>query len=122
MKSLLASIFGMNCPRCRRGKMFETGSFRFKKPFDMNERCASCGQNFTPEIGFYYGSMFVSYILTGWFCIFFMLGTHWWLGWSFDLAFIVMLFVVALLFVWFFRISRSIWIHLNVKNDPGALN
>jgi Protein of unknown function (DUF983) len=101
--------------------MFETGSFEYKKPFDMNERCPVCNQNYFPGPGFYYGAMFISYILTGWFCVFFMLGTHWWLGWSFDKAFLIMLVFVAILFVWIFRIARVLWLYFNVKYDENVV-
>lgn len=117
-RSLISSIFGMRCPRCRTGKMFETGSFSFKKPFDMHKECSHCKQNFWPEPGFYYGAMFISYIFIGWFCIFFAMFFHWVLGWSITASFGLLIAVCALLFVWFFRLARSIWIHFIVKYKP----
>ncbi len=107
----------MKCPKCREGEMFETGSFSFKKPFDMHERCAKCGQKFFPTPGFYYGAMFISYIMTGWFSVLTMLGLHWWADMSFNIAFLVLLAVIAVLFVWFFRIARVLWIYFNVKYE-----
>ena len=75
--------------------MFETGSFSFKKPFDMYLNCPKCGQKYFPTPGFYYGAMFISYIMTGWFSVLTMLGLHWWFGMSFNRAFIVLLAVIA---------------------------
>ena len=53
------------CPRCRRGDMFEyKNPYNLKKFMRMHETCPVCGQVFDIEVGFYYGSGFVSYALT----------------------------------------------------------
>lgn len=115
------SILKMKCPRCQEGDLFETSTFSFSKPFYMPERCPVCGQDYFPEPGFYYGAMFISYIITGWFAIILVgllilvFGLYW------LTAFWIMVAAMALLFVWFFRIARSIWISANVKYDERAL-
>ncbi len=117
-KGLWASILGMKCPRCRLGDLFETPTFSFQKSFEMPSRCPHCRQKYVLEPGFYYGAMFISYILSGWFCLgligLFMLV----LGWSVWTSFGVLLIICAILFVWFFRISRSLYIHIWVKYNP----
>jgi uncharacterized protein (DUF983 family) len=118
---LVGSMLAMKCPKCRDGEMFETGAFSFKKPFDMHLNCPKCGQKFFPTPGFYYGAMFISYIMTGWFSVILMLSLHWWAGLSFNMAFLVLLVFIAALFVWFFRIARVLWIYFNVKYDPAAV-
>lgn len=60
------AIFGLRCPRCEKGLMFKQGLFNFSKFLEMPERCEHCGLHFTPEPGFYMGSMFVSYGLFSW--------------------------------------------------------
>jgi hypothetical protein len=46
---------------------------------------------------------------------------HWYLGWSQTAAFSLLgLFVVAN-FVYIFRISRLMWLNINVKYDPKAV-
>lgn len=112
------SIVQLKCPRCQESDAFETGSWSFKKAFDMREKCPVCGLNYFPEPGYYYGSMFISYIWTGWFSIFFVAILHWWLGLSIDwtLAFLAVFF--AFNFVYIFRISRLMWLNLNVKFNP----
>ncbi|PGH38871.1 MAG: DUF983 domain-containing protein [Candidatus Nephrothrix sp. EaCA] len=46
------------------------GDIFFKSPrtvkqfFEMNPRCSQCGASFTPEPGFYFGAMYVSYIFS----------------------------------------------------------
>lgn len=74
-----------------------------------------------PEPGFYYGAMFISYIFMGWFCLFFVMFFHWILDWSISRSFMLLIAVCALIFVYVFRLARSIWINLMVKYDPTAL-
>ena len=112
------SIFNMKCPRCQEGDLFETSSFSFQKPFDMPKECPNCGQSYMPAPGFYYGSMFISYIFMGWFCLAFIALLHWVLGWSTAASFALLILVCAVFFVWIFRMSRSIWIGFNVTYDP----
>jgi uncharacterized protein (DUF983 family) len=111
------SIFHMKCPRCHEGDLFETGTFSFQKSFDMPEKCPKCGQKYFLGPGFYYGAMFISYILTGWFCLIFVGSLMLVAGIKWQTAFGLLLVVIAILFVWFFRISRAIWINFNVKYD-----
>ena len=111
----------MKCPRCREGDLFDTGAFSFNKPFEMKDRCDNCGQNYMPEPGFYFGAMFISYIIWGWFSILFCLGLVFWGGWSVNAAFGFLIFISLIFFVWLFRVSRSIWIHINVKYQPESI-
>ncbi|MEL6924222.1 MAG: DUF983 domain-containing protein, partial [Bacteroidota bacterium] len=91
-RGLLSSIWNMKCPRCRQGDLFSHGAFGSKFT-EMPERCPNCGQNYMPEPGFYYGAMFISYIWTGWFCLFFVGGGIWLLDMSVNGAFILLIIV-----------------------------
>ena len=114
------SIFNLKCPRCQEGDLFETGTFSFQKSFDMPENCPACGQKYFLGPGFYYGAMFISYIITGFYALIFcgililVFGVHW------KTAFFTMLLSMIILFVWFFRLARAVWININVNYDPGA--
>ncbi len=97
--------------------MFET-PMHFTRPLKMNRQCPVCGQKFEPEPGFYYGAMFISYLLIGFLslglvglCVFYF-------KMNVEYAFLILFGVVALLFLWNLRFSRSIWIHLVIKYDP----
>lgn len=111
---LFTSIMGMRCPRCRGGRMFPTATFSFTRPFDMHTHCPQCAQDLAPEPGFYYGAMFLSYILSGFFCIGVIALLHWVLDLGLLTSFGILIAILALLFPWFFRISRVLWIHINV--------
>lgn len=115
------SIFYLKCPRCHEGDMFETGSWSFVKPFNMHQRCPKCDLDYFPEPGYYYGAMFISYIWTGWFCLLFVAIFHWILGWSQEWAFGLLIAFLAVNFVYIFRISRLMWINVNVRYDKDAI-
>ena len=123
--TLYKSIAKMKCPRCRKGELFFTTTFSFKRPFDMPERCSVCQLNYTPEPGFFYGAMFISYIIWGWFSIILCLALVFYFEWSVNGAFVLLIAISSVFFVWLFRISRSIWIHFNIKykaNSTKAIN
>lgn len=117
------NLLQCKCPRCRIGNMFIN-----KKPYSkgfmkMHETCEVCGQYFDIEVGFYYGSGYVSYGITVAMSIFTFL--LWWLiiGISYDddrifgwLIFngVLMLALQPILM----RISRTMWLAMIVKYDP----
>ena len=117
-RNVLASIFRMKCPRCRTGELFPTGSFSFHLPFTMHNNCPHCGQTYMPEPGFYYGAMFISYILVGFFSLGLTLSLIFGADWSVEGAFALLVAILAVFYVWIFRIARSIWIHIVIRYDP----
>lgn len=122
----LVSLLKMKCPCCRKGDMFTQKSmFPLKNLLDMPERCAVCGQKMELQVGFYYGTGYVSYALSvGLIAICFI--AYWLvLGLSHEdnsilyaLAFSVV--VTLLLQPWLMRMSRVIYLDMFVKYDPEA--
>jgi uncharacterized protein (DUF983 family) len=123
-RSYWSSTLGCRCPRCREGKLFKNRiSISFKKNMEMNEKCPVCGQATEIEVGFYYGTSYVSYAiaiglsvasLVAWWLII-GLSTEdnrffYWLGFNAVL--------LILLQPWLMRVSRSFWISWFVKYDP----
>src|SRR5215475_14450234 len=77
-RGYLASTLGCRCPRCRDGKLFKHSvSANMKKNMEMNKGCPSCGQPTEIEVGFYYGTGYVSYVLSILICV--MTLIVWWL-------------------------------------------
>ncbi|MBK9253954.1 MAG: DUF983 domain-containing protein [Saprospiraceae bacterium] len=118
-QSMLLNTLKHKCPRCQEGDLF-IKPFKFSDPVAMPDHCPECGQSYMPEPGFYYGSMFLSYIVTGFFflgivgvCIIF-------LHMSVNQAMGVLLIVAALTYFFFLRMSRSLWINLMVRYDPKS--
>ncbi|MEN9599613.1 MAG: hypothetical protein RL596_1932, partial [Bacteroidota bacterium] len=65
-KNYLQSTFQARCPRCREGKIYKrpfTYTFT-KKNMDMHTECPVCKQPTEIEVGFYYGTGYVSYAIT----------------------------------------------------------
>ena len=115
--SILNTLFRFKCPRCRRGNMFFI-PFRFKTAFDMKERCDQCHLNYTPEPGYYFGAMFISYIITAWVFVTIAFGAMYFLHFNVDQALMIVIVFAMVFFVYFFRLGRSIWLAINVKYDP----
>ncbi len=123
-RGYLASALSCCCPRCREGKLFQhTVSISMKKNMQMNKTCPVCGQATEIEVGFYYGTSYVSYALTvalsvatlfaWWVIIGLSVNDNrffYWLG--FNAIFLI------LLQPWLMRLSRSLWISWFVKYDP----
>ncbi|HEV8081249.1 MAG TPA: DUF983 domain-containing protein [Chitinophagaceae bacterium] len=129
--SLLWSILTMRCPRCRRGSMFKNNN-PYKKLslnyiFDMFEHCPVCKQKFDLEVGFWYGTGYVSYFL-----IVFLSGftfIAWWMliGISTEdnRIFYWLLTNTALIILlqpWFMRISRVVYIYFFIKYNKNYKN
>lgn len=122
---LLKSILTNKCPRCRRGDMFLYGNpYRLKNMMKMPVNCPVCGQPFEIEVGFYYGTGFVSYGLAVMVCVASFIAwkvligmslqdnrLFWWLGTN---AFLLLALQPVLM-----RLSRTIWLSFFVWYDPN---
>ena len=113
------AMWQYKCPKCRskNSSLFKK-PFQFTKPLDMNDSCDKCGQDFEPEPGYYYGAMFISYILSS----FILLPIALVLVFYFNFTDLQMMGVIILLGVLMFfrilRVSRALWIHAMIKYDP----
>jgi rRNA maturation protein Nop10 len=112
----LTNTLSNKCPRCHKGKIFKYGvKFHPLKNVEMVEKCSVCGQKTEIEVGFYYGTGYVSYALSvAWLVATFvawvvLIGVSvkdnrifYWLGSA----------IVSLLLVqpWMARLSRSLWL------------
>lgn len=121
----VVSVLKCKCPRCREGNLFVTNkAYDLKNNLLMNDRCLVCGQPSEIEVGFYYGTGYVSYALS----IAFLVTTFvawkvllglsfsddsifWWLGTSCVL--------LVLLQPPMMRISRSLWLSWFVHYDAN---
>lgn len=125
--SYLLSVLGNKCPRCREGYIFQS-----KNPYElkgsryikMNTNCPVCGQPTEIEVGFYYGTSYVSYALTVAFSV--TTFVAWWvlIGFSIDdnRIFYWLAINSALLLLMqplFMRLSRSLWFSWFVKYDSN---
>ncbi len=89
----------------------------------MHESCPVCGQPTEIEVGFYYGTGYVSYALTVGFSVTTLI--LWWLTIGFSLTdnrFFVWMGVNAVAMILlqpiFMRLSRTLWLSWFVSYDP----
>jgi uncharacterized protein (DUF983 family) len=61
----ILNLLKCKCPRCRKGDMFaDKNPWHLSKTMKMNKECPVCRQPLDIEVGFYFGSGYVSYALT----------------------------------------------------------
>lgn len=106
----------MTCPRCRKGKLF-VEPFEITKPLDMYRNCSTCNQRIEPEPGYYFGAMFLSYIFSAWYLLIPTLLLVFYFKWSVGSAIGLIIFLAVISYLKILRLSRSLWIHINVKYD-----
>ena len=122
----LWSVFNHKCSRCRTGDMFQDkSSYRLKSFMKMNERCPVCEQPMEIEVGFYYGTGYVSYVLTvglsvasliaWWATIGVSLNDNrffWWMGFNAVLLIVLQPYLM--------RLSRAIWLSFFVRYNTNC--
>jgi hypothetical protein len=83
----------------------------------MKDKCDHCGQPYVLEPGFYWGSMYISYMLSSGL----MLTTFAILYFIFDLSvtytFVGIIAIAAIFYGLIYRLARSVWINLYVHYD-----
>jgi uncharacterized protein (DUF983 family) len=112
------SIFAHKCPRCHTGDLYYTSTFSFRRSFDMPTKCAHCGQKYVLETGFYYGAMFISYLLTAFLMFSLFAIGKFVLGFGVLETFAAATLIIFALYVWIFRTARAIWINFFVRYKP----
>jgi uncharacterized protein (DUF983 family) len=121
----LISTITNKCPRCREGYLFKTtNAYDFKNIVEMNDKCPVCNQRTEIEVGFYYGTSYVSYALGVAFVVAIFVAWYVLIGFSIDdnrvfwcmgtaIAGLVILQPILM------RMSRSLWLSWFVKYDPN---
>jgi uncharacterized protein (DUF983 family) len=119
------SLFHNKCARCRTGDMFQVKNpYRLKHFMKMYDNCPVCGQRMEIEVGFYYGTGYVSYALTvamsvttfvAWWVLIGMSVNDnrffWWLGLNITLLLILQPYLM--------RLSRAIWLSFFVRYNES---
>jgi hypothetical protein len=122
-RGYISTVLGCYCPRCRKGKLFKNPvSVNLKKNMQMHANCPVCEQATDIEVGFYYGTGYVSYVIA--LLISGLSFGLWWIiiGFSFEdnrFVYWITFNSISLLFMqpWLMRFSRSLWISWFVCYD-----
>ncbi len=124
-KFYITSVLASRCPRCREGKVFQKDNAYSKNSTQMHANCPVCGQPTEIEVGFYYGTGYVSYALsiallaTTFVAWKILIGVtfsiddnriFYWMGCAFTLLFIMQPILM--------RMSRVLWLSWFVSFDP----
>jgi uncharacterized protein (DUF983 family) len=118
-----SAVVNCRCPRCREGRLFKNPlSINIRKNMAMYKNCPICGQATEIEIGFYYGTGYVSYLIALFISLICFI--FWWviIGFSFtDNRFLYWIIFNSVLLIvlqpWLMRFSRSLWLSFFVKYD-----
>lgn len=125
------SILTMRCPRCRRGDMFKHSNpykkIKLSYILDMYHTCPVCNQKYDLEVGFWYGTGYVSYalavLLSG------ITFVAWWIliGVSFNDNRVfywlgINTFLLVVIQPWMMRLSRVIYLYFFVSYDTDFEN
>ena len=116
-------LLACKCPRCRRGDMFTyKNPWLIRKTMKMNKTCPACNQVFEIEVGFFYGTGYVSYGLSLAVSVFTFFA--WWvlIGYSLNdnRIFYWLIFNSVFLIVlqpYIMRLSRTLWLAIFIKYD-----
>lgn len=122
----LWSVFTNRCPRCRKGKLFVSDkayALKGSKYIKMHTNCPECDQPTEIEVGFYYGTSYVSYALGVAFSV--AVFVAWWvllgisiydnsLFWYLGVNSVLLLVMQPPLM----RLSRTMWLSWFVSYDP----
>ena len=124
------SVLDNRCPRCRRGKLFAVSNpYKLKTTLRMNKKCPVCGQPTEIEVGFYYGTGYVSYALSIAVLVASFVAWKVLIGVSFSIDDNRIFYWMAAAFVLLFalqpilmRLSRVLWLSWFVSYDPNWQN
>jgi uncharacterized protein (DUF983 family) len=116
--SKLYSILTGTCPKCNKESMYKVkNSYILSKVFDMHEKCSHCGLKYKMEPSFFFGAMFVSYGLGVLLGIITFLISHYGFHTNLKTSFIAIMISLTCFMPIIMRLSRNIWINLNVGFD-----
>ncbi|HEX8277182.1 MAG TPA: DUF983 domain-containing protein [Segetibacter sp.] len=119
------NLLKCKCPRCRQGDMFQDKNpWHLKNTMKMNKECPVCRQPLDIEVGFYFGSSYVSYAFT----VALSVATFvaWWVLIGFSLydnrIFYWLAINAAVLIIaqpYLMRVSRTGWLAFFVRYDKN---
>lgn len=124
--NFLIALLRNKCPRCRKGDLFKNKNpYHLKKVFDMHAHCPVCNQETELEIGFWYGTGYVSYVLSVVFsmvslCLYWLLFGITWRDDSILYWLTVNTVLLALAMPALIRLSRTLYLSFFVQYDEDT--
>jgi uncharacterized protein (DUF983 family) len=121
----MLSMLQMKCPNCHKGPLYKNKSvWPLNKMMDMPDNCPVCGQKYEIEVGFWYGTGYVSYALSVGLIATLAIAYAVLVGfsWKDNSIFIfigVMIGALVIMQPWIMRYSRVLYIYVFVKYGRG---
>ncbi|MDB4204060.1 DUF983 domain-containing protein [Polaribacter sp.] len=114
----LFSILKMRCPKCNKGRFYESHPYNLKKIGEVKKECNHCNLKYDMEPGFFQGSYYVSYGLgVALFVAIFVLKMLILPDLAYLSTLILMVVLLLILAPLLFALSKIIWINLFVNFD-----
>ena len=119
---LLVSAIKLKCPRCGEGALFPSANpYQLGSMTEMHSHCPSCGLKYEKEAGFFYGAMYVSYMIN---IALFVTATVGWYAFiedKIDWRIYISGYVLLTILLWpvIYRYSRSIWLMFFISHNPS---
>jgi hypothetical protein len=121
-ESHLYSFLFMKCPHCHTGDMFiDKNPYNLKYLSKMPEQCPKCSQSFFPEVGFYWGAMYMSYGLTVFSSVINVLLIGYFSNWNLLLMVLGNTAILLLSNPVFYRYARVLWLQVNTPFSKEEL-
>lgn len=103
----------LRCPSCGQGKLFRGW-------FAMHATCSKCERPFFGDAGYYLGSIYFNYGVTGVLVLAIYLAMYFGDVLTNDQVFWLLAVFVVLFPMWFFRYARALWLAFDEYWDPWA--
>jgi len=103
----------LRCPRCASGRLF-------RNLLAMHQQCDHCGLRFRRAPGYFLGSIYFNYGLTALLVVIAYPALYFLTSLSAPIRLSIVMAVVLLFPLWFFRYARSLWLAFDLYFDPPA--
>ena len=112
---LAEGMWKMKCPKCRQGDLFETKNpWVLSKLDSMPPTCPVCHQSYFPEVGFYFGAMYVSYMISIAIAVIIFFSILLLFGFVMIPMVVTIISALVILFPYIYRYSRVLWIYVTI--------
>jgi uncharacterized protein (DUF983 family) len=111
LSRLLFRAIRLRCPACGRAKIFRGW-------FTMNDACPSCGRRFNRDSGYFLGSIYFNYAMTGLLVVVVYFSMYFAEILTNERRLIALAVFTILFPMWFFRYARALWMAFDELLDP----
>jgi uncharacterized protein (DUF983 family) len=101
----------LRCPACGNANIFRGW-------FAMHDKCAACGRRYQRDAGYFLGSIYFNYGVTGMLVVAVYFTLYFGDVFTNDQRLVLLAAFVLVFPIWFFRYARALWMGLDEWLDP----